>query len=119
MSGWLEELKIDLEFVRGHTLQPKWYKALKGFLVLGAVLAYGLVFGWLKALTFLLIFLCLSLGLHLLYRRGTRRWQRSWLDFTVETLNGVPHAKSIGVYYYLLLIANALLSVLVSQFIPG
>ena len=29
MTNLLDEIKVDLAFVRSHTLQPKWYKALK------------------------------------------------------------------------------------------
>ena len=29
MSDLLDKIKVDLAFFRSHTLQPKWYKALK------------------------------------------------------------------------------------------
>jgi hypothetical protein len=57
----------------------------------------------------------LSFVVHLIYRTGTQRFQRSWLDFVVAEENGKPVAKSIGMFYYAAIVVNAILSVIVSQ----
>lgn len=118
MTNLREELKVDVAFVRSHSLQPGWYKILKVAIVAGFVAAYGCLFGPARTAVFLAGFLLLSLLVHLLYRAGTHRWQRSWLDFVVAEENGKLVAKSVGRYYYAAVVLNAFLSVLVSQVLP-
>lgn len=111
MTKLLQEIKDDVAFVKSQTLQPKWYKFVKGFLLLGIVAGYSSFFGWSKTIVFFAVFLFLSLLVHLLYRINTNKWTRSWLDFIV--VEGKP--KSIGVYYYLLVSLSAIISVVISQ----
>ena len=67
---------------------------------------------------FLVSFLLLSLVVHLTYRAGTQRWQRSWLDFVITEENGKRVARSIGKFYYAAVVLNAALSVAISQALP-
>ena len=115
MSRLLEELKIDLKFVGSHTLQPRWFKLLKVALLAGFAVGYSLLFGAMKTLVFLAVFLLLSLLVHLVYRSKTDTWTRSWLDFVVVEGEGGPRPTRIGVYYYSAVILNAVLSLIVSQ----
>jgi hypothetical protein len=115
MTRLLEELQYDLRFIRSHTLQPKWYKVLKVFILLGFLLVYLSTFGWVKTVIFLSIFLFLSFLVHMLYRTQTKRWERSWLDFIVVEENGEIHAESIGKFYYSAVLLNAILALVLSQ----
>ena len=115
MAKLLDEIKYDANFVKSHSLQPKWYKFLKVFIVVGFMAGYGYWFGWRRAVVFLVSFLCLSFLVHMIYRVETNRWKRSWLDFVVVEENGEIRAKSIGKFYYLAIVLNAMLSVAISQ----
>jgi hypothetical protein len=114
MSKLLKEIQDDARFVRSHTLQPKWYKFGKIFIMLGVLGGYYALFGWRKAVIFLGVFLLLSLLLHLLYRAGTHKFTRTWLDFIVVEEDGVPKAKRIGAFYYSAIVVNALIALAVS-----
>ena len=118
MSNLLDEIKVDLAFVRSHTLQPKWYKALKIVILAGFLAAYGCLFGLTRMAAFLVSFLLLSLAVHLIYRARTQRWQHSWLDFVVAEENGKRVAQSIGKFYYAAVVLNAVLAVILSQALP-
>lgn len=118
MSNLLDEIKVDLAFVRSHTLQPKWYKALKVVILVGFLVGYGYLFGLVRTAVFCASFLSLSFLVHLIYRAKTQRWQRSWLDFVVAEENGKIVAKSIGRYYYAAVVLNAILSLVISQALP-
>jgi hypothetical protein len=115
MDRLLEAIGDDLRFVRSHSLQPKWYKALKVFILLGFLLAFGAIFGPKRTAIFLAAFLLLSLGVHLLYRAGTHAWKRSWLDFVVAEQDGEMRPQRIGIFYYSATVLNAALSVVLSQ----
>lgn len=110
----LEEIKYDLDFIKSHSLQPKWYKSLKIFILLGFLAGYWYSFGLLKTAVFLAVFLFLSLIIHLVYRVKTNKYKRSWLDFVVQEDNGIK-AKSIGKFYYMAVVLNAIIAVVTSQ----
>ena len=115
MAKLLKEIKDDLSFIKSHTLQPQWYKALKIFILVGFLAGYYYLFGFIKTVIFFAVFMFLMLLVHLVYRFNTDKFQKSWLDFiVVETDEGVK-AKSIGKFYYAAIILNALCSVIVSQ----
>ena len=118
MTKLLQEIKEDVNFVKSHTLQPKWYKFLKMFILAGFVAGYYFLFGPTKTAVFFAVFLFLSLLVHLLYRAKTNKWKQSWLDFVVAKEGNEIKAKSIGIYYYLAILLNAILSALVSQVFP-
>ncbi len=117
MGKLLQDIKEDVNFVKSHTVQPKWYKVLKVFILAGGLAGYYFFFGWMKTVVFFAVFLFLSLLVHLLYRAKTNKWKRSWLDFVVVEEGGEIKAKSIGIYYYSAIMFNALLSALVSQLV--
>ncbi len=100
MTRMLEDIKLDVNFVKLHSLQPKWYKALKVLILVGFLLGYGYLFGLARTAVFCASFFSLSFLVHLLYRAKTQRWQRSWLDFVVAEENGKRVAKIIGKFYY-------------------
>ncbi len=115
MARLLQGIRDDLRFVRAHSLQPEWYKALKVLILVGFLLAYWALFGLKRTAIFLAAFLLLSLGLHLLYRSGTHAWKRSWADFVVAEQDGEVRPQRIGIFYYSAIVLNAALSVAVSQ----
>lgn len=115
MPNLLQEVKEDVDFVKSHTLQPKWYKFGKIFILLGVLAGYYALFGWRKTVVFLGVFLLLSLVLHMLYRVKTHKFTRSWLDFVVVEEDGQPKAQRIGGYYYVAIVVNTVLAVAASQ----
>jgi hypothetical protein len=117
MAKLLREVKNDVAFVRSHTLQPAWYKYLKIFILLGVLAIYWRLWGMPKTVVFLLSFLMLSLLLHLTYRAGTHKFQKSWLDFKVVEEDGKPRAKSIGIFYYAAILINVIIAALLSQWL--
>lgn len=115
MSKLLNEVKDDAQFVKGHTLQPAWFKAVKIFILLGFLVGYALLFGWQKMLLFLVCFLFLMLLVHLTYRTKTHKFTQSWHDFVVIEEDGQRKYQPIGKYYYFAIVINALLAFLVSR----
>lgn len=116
MKKIISEIKHDAEFIRGHTLQPQWYKILKVFLVLGLLGGYYLIFGGRKTLLFGVVFFGLSLLVHMVYRTKTKRFSQSWLDFVVEVdEQGHKAYRRIGAYYYLAVILNLIAAIILSQ----
>ncbi len=115
MKKFLEEVKFDAAFIKGHTLQPQWYKVLKVFLILGFLVGYFMLFGSAKTLIFCGVFFGLSLILHMAYRINTKKYTQSWLDFKVEEKDGQLTYHRIGVYYYLIVAANGIIAFALSQ----
>ena len=115
MAKFLKEIKDDLSFIKSHTLQPKWYKIFKVFMILGFLAGYLFFFGPIKTSVFFGTFFSLSLLVHLVYRIKTDKWQRSWLDFVVVEENGEPRPQRIGKYYYSFILFNVIISLSVSQ----
>jgi hypothetical protein len=111
----LDEIKYDANFVKSHTLQPKWYKIFKIFLLLGFLAGYALLFSVKAMLIFLVVFLCLSTVVHFTYRAKTHKFTQTWLDFVVYQEQGETKYKRIGKYYYSAVLANAVIAVIVSQ----
>jgi hypothetical protein len=115
MTRLTSEIKHDLDFVKSHTLQPRWYKAFKVFMVIAFLAAYYFFFGTVKTFVFFVVFIFLSFIVHLVYRVKTHRWTRSWLDFVVTQVNGVFQPTRIGKFYYSAVVVNAALAVIASQ----
>jgi hypothetical protein len=111
----LDEVRFDLGFIRSHTLQPKWWKVMKVFVLVGAAAGYYCLFGLVRTIAFFASFLLLALVVHLVYRIKTEKYSKSWLDFVVVEEDGEARAESIGRYYYAAILLNAALSVAVSQ----
>ena len=115
MKKILNEILYDAKFIKGHTLQPGWYKILKVFLLIGLIVGYYLIFGGIKTLVFFGCFFGLSLVVHMVYRIKTKKFTQSWLDFRVGDNNGQLEYQRIGVYYYLAVAINGVISLLISQ----
>jgi len=109
-----KEIKVDLNFLKSHTLQPKWFKTLKVFILLGFLLGFYFLFGLAKAILFFACFVSLCLVIHFTYRVKTKKYTQSWLDFVVEENNG-GKPKRIGKFYYPAVIISAILSFIISQ----
>lgn len=119
MKQFIDEIKYDAAFIKGHTLQPRWYKILKVFLIFGFLGGYSVIFGGVKTLVFCLFFFGLSIILHLVYRIKTQRFSRSWLDFRVEDKDGQLEYQRIGIYYYLSVAAIGVIAFTLSQYLVG
>ena len=115
MTRLWKEIKDDVNFIKSHTLQPRWYKILKVFILLGFFIGHYILFGIQKTVLFFTLFFLLSFLVHMLYRIKSDTWKRSWLDFKVVEENGKIKAKSIGKFYYSAIIINTLISFLISQ----
>jgi len=111
----LEEIKYDAQYIRSHTLQPRWWKVGKIFVLVGFLVGYGYIFGLAKTLVFLAVFLMMSLVVHMVYRVKTGRFTRSWLDFVVVEEDNEVRAKSIGKFYYGAVAFNAISALAISQ----
>lgn len=118
MSKLQDELKYDLNFIKSHSLQPKWFKILKVFIIVGFSVGYYYLFGIMKTIIFCAIFIFLSFFVHLIYRTKTNKWKQSWLDFIVIEENNEKKAKSIGKFYYSAIVLNTILSLFISQMLP-
>ena len=115
MKKFIDEIRADARFIRDHELQPGWYKILKVILILGLFVGYFLLYGLFKTLVFFGCFFSLSLVVHIIYRFNTHKFSQTWLDFIVEVEDGISKPKRIGVYYYLAVATNGIISFIVSQ----
>jgi hypothetical protein len=114
MSKLGNEIKYDLNFLKSHTLQPKWFKILKVFILLGFLLGFYFLFGLAKTALFFACFVSFTLVIHFTYRIKTKKYTQSWLDFVVEENSG-EKPKRIGKFYYPAVIISAILSFVISQ----
>lgn len=115
MNKLIDEIKYDLSFIQSHTLQPKWFKVLKVFLLLGFLGLYVFLFGWGKMAVFLACFIGLMAVVHFVYRARTKQFSQSWLDFIVYEEDGEKKYKRIGRYYYGAILLNAILAFIISH----
>ena len=117
MPNLLDEIKYDVNFLKSHTLQPKWLKIIKIFILVGFSAGYFFLFGLNSLLLFLTTFILLMLVVHLVYRKKTNKYTTNWLDFVVIHEDGGQKKKRIGKYYYPAIIINLVISFIVSQLI--
>jgi hypothetical protein len=115
MRNLLDEIKYDLNFLKSHTLQPKWFKIFKVFILIGFSVGYYFLFGLTATILFLVTFISLMLVVHFTYRIKTNKFTTNWLDFIVIGDSGEQKTKRIGKYYYPAIILNAIISFIVSQ----
>jgi hypothetical protein len=115
MANLLDEIRLDVEFIKGHNLQPGWYKVLKVFILIGFFVGYAFFFGFPATLVFFAVFFFLSVIIHLFYRSGTNKWRRSWLDFVVVEDGDRIKTKRIGKYYYSAIVINTVIAIVISQ----
>jgi len=119
MRRILDEIAHDVKFIKGHTLQPRWYKIFKIFMLLGLIVGYVLIYGGLKALIFFSCFFAFGLIMHIMYRINTRKFTQSWLDFKVTEKDGQLEYQRIGIYYYIMVAVNATTAFVLSQLVVG
>jgi len=117
MSKLIDEIKYDLNFIRNHSLQPQWYKVFKVILVLGIVTVFSFLFGIRRTLLFITAFFILNFFVHMIYRVKTNRFTKSWLDFVVVEAGDETRAESIGKFYYIAILFNAIISLVISRLI--
>jgi hypothetical protein len=115
MGKILDEIKYDLSFLRTHTLQPKWFKILKIFILIGILVGYSILFGFVKMAVFFISFVLLMTVVHFIYRVKTNKFTTNWLDFIVVIEDGEQKKRRIGKYYYPAIILNVLISFTLSQ----
>jgi hypothetical protein len=111
----IKEILDDLRFIRGHRLQPQWYKIFKVFMIIGFLAGYYYLFGSQKTIIFLGVFFLLGFAVHMIYRIMTKKWKQSWLDFKVEEQEGEIVPVGIGKFYYMAVAINLMIAVLISQ----
>ena len=114
MKKILDEITFDIGYIRGHTLQPQWFKILKVFILFGVLYGYSALFGLKATIIFFAVFLLMGLIVHFTYRNKTKRYTVSWLDFVVVEENGELKTQRIGKYYYSAVMFNVIISVVVS-----
>ena len=115
MAKLIDEIKYDLSYLRTHTLQPKWFKILKVFILLGVLIGFKLLFGLTAMALFMATFFFLMLIVHFAYRVKTKKYTTSWLDFVVIEGDDRLVTKRIGKYYYSAVIINGIIALIVSQ----
>jgi uncharacterized membrane protein YfcA len=115
MKNLIDEIKYDLSFLKSHTLQPKWFKILKVFILLGLLVGHYFLFGLTTTILFFGSFIFLMLIIHFVYRIKTNKYTTSWLDFDVYEEGEERRTKRIGKYYYPAVIVNAIISFIISQ----
>jgi hypothetical protein len=115
MKNMLDEIAYDAKFVKGHKLQPAWFKVVKGFILLGVICGFVWLFGWQRAVVFVIVFLLLSLLVHMVYRVNTRKFTRNWLDFVIVEDKERNVRQGIGAVYYAWVILNAVIAFLASR----
>jgi hypothetical protein len=113
----LDEISYNVKFVKGHTLQPVWYKGLKFFILLVVIGGFIWLFGWRRAIVFTVAFLLLSLLIHMTYRIKTRRFARNWMDFMIVEDKDKNIKQGIGLIYYIWVILNTMIAFIMSQVI--
>lgn len=100
----VDEINTDIEFIKNHTLQPKWWKKLKVFVLLGMILSIYWMFGLSKTILWFSIVITLGFIVHMTYRTKTQVYTKSWMDFHVKEVNGELVYGRIGLRYYFLVI---------------
>jgi hypothetical protein len=111
---FMDELRRDLRFIRGHKLQPGWFKILKIFILIGITASFLRMLGLLRTVVWLLLFMSLALVVHLVYRVKTNVFTQSWMDFRVTEENGERVYERIGLLYYSLVVAAFALATVIA-----
>jgi hypothetical protein len=99
-----DKLKEDIEFLKGHTLQPKWWKTAKIFLLPACILSIYFTLGIVKAVIWIAIVIVLAIIVHFTYRIKTRFYTHSWMDFKTKEIDGIRTYGRIGFLYYSLVV---------------
>ncbi|PKO13228.1 MAG: hypothetical protein CVU39_20230 [Chloroflexi bacterium HGW-Chloroflexi-10] len=115
IKEFIADMQYDFPFAKPLPLQPKWIPALKVTLVLFCILDYWYWFGLAKTVAALLIFVVLSLLVHLHYRTKTKGFQQNWRDFAVLVRRNGQKEKKVGLFYYVGITLSLLVAMVVSQ----
>ena len=115
MKNLFREIAYDAQFLKGHKLQPAWWKVAKVFILLGVIIGFVVLFGWQRAAVFVVVFMLLNLIVHMTYRIKTEKFTRNWMDFIVVADAQRGEKPSIGPLYYSWSLLNAVIAFLVSQ----
>ena len=108
-----KEIKKDIEFLKKHTLQPKWWKITKVFVLLGSLVLIYFIFGIIKTIIWISIILMLGTIVHFTYRIKTHTYTKSWMDFKVKEVEGKRTYGRIGFFYYSLIVFIFLIATVV------
>jgi len=100
----ITKISYDIKFIKNHTLQPRWWKIFKIFLLCGMITAVFFIFGTLKTFIWLSTVIILSLIVHIIYRIKTNAFTKTWMDFKVKESNGKLVYGRIGWLYYSIVI---------------
>jgi hypothetical protein len=96
----IEDIKIDIQFLKGHTLQPTWWKIVKVFVLVGGFVIVYSIFGVSKTIIWISLILVFGGIVHLTYRIKTHTYTKSWMDFKVNEVEGKRTYGRIGLFYY-------------------
>jgi hypothetical protein len=111
-----DEIKTDVEFLKKHDLQPKWWKIIKVFVLAGIVAALVVVFDWMAALLwFGTVLVCMG-GVHFMYRIKTKKYTAAWADFRVDPKD---KKRKFGLLYYPLVAGSFALAFVVMMLVRG
>jgi hypothetical protein len=92
-----DEIKTDIDFLRRHDLQPKWWKFGKILVLAVIIVAMVLLFEWKSVLIWFGTMLACMGAVHFMYRAKTKKYTVAWADFRVDA--GDKRSK-FGVLYY-------------------
>jgi hypothetical protein len=77
------------------------------------------LFGWRRAVVFMVLFMLLMLIVHMIYRVNTRKFTRNWMDFVIVEDAEKHLRQGIGAVYYASIILNAAIAFFVSGALAG
>jgi Ca2+-dependent lipid-binding protein len=119
MKRFFTEISYDVNFLKGHKLQPAWFKVFKIFILLALLAGFILLFGWRRAAVFTVVFVLLMLVVHMIYRANTRKFTRNWMDFIVVEDAERSLKQGIGAVYYASIVLNAVIAFFLSGMLAG
>ncbi len=110
MKRFFTEISYDVNFLKGHTLQPAWVKVVKIFILPAVLAGFILLFGWRRAAVFTVVFVLLMLVVHMIYRANTRKFTRNWMDFILVEDAERNLKQGIGAVYYASIVLDAVIA---------
>ncbi|MDD8025070.1 MAG: hypothetical protein PHI34_01055 [Acidobacteriota bacterium] len=112
-----DEIRTDISFLKGHDLQPKWWKFGKILFLTGIIVALVLIWGWVSALVWFAVFVACANVVHFMYRAKTNKYTVDWADFRIDPKN---RRRKFGTLYYPLVAASlALATIIMLLLSPG
>ncbi len=111
-----DEIKTDVEFLKRHDLQPRWWKMIKVFVLAGIVAVMVIIFDWMAALVWFGVVLVCMGGVHFMYRIKTKKYTVAWADFRVDLKD---KKRKFGLLYYPLVAGSFALGIVVMMLVRG